>query len=313
MLEQSKLDLQDIQVKRVESLMFRSKAKWYTEGEMNTKYFLNLEKARYNAKACVAIYDETGVLRTDPERILNIQSQFYGELYTSDATAKFDLDINVDQEACEAGVDERQFTIGEMADAVKMLKNGSCPGPDGLPVEVYKMLWPEIKDVLHEMICETYEEMSFPETASSGVLNLIPKGTKDTRYLKNLRPITLLNCDYKIVEKMVANRMTPSLCEIIHTDQTGFLPGRRIAANIRKLLDLIVESEANNEENIIISCDYMKCFDRVEIESVIRAMDMFKFSNLLKVWVSIMYDRFSLKVQNCGYFSPKITPTRGLQ
>ena len=73
-----------------------------------------------------------------------------------------------------------------------------------------------------------------------GVLNLIPKPGKDSRYIKNLRPITLLNCDYKVIEKMIATRLDPILQHLIHPDQTGFLPNRRIATNIRKMMDIML-------------------------------------------------------------------------
>ena len=127
-----------------------------------------------------------------------------------------------------------------------------------------------------------------------------------------MRPITLLNCDYKIIEKCIANRMTPILCEIINENQSGFLPGRRIQTNIRKILDLMNASEEDQVENIVLSCDYMKCFDRIEIESVISAMKYFGFSKYLCDWTRIIYKDFRLKVQHIGNFSAEIIPTCGV-
>ena len=63
------------------------------------------------------------------------------------------------------------------------------------------------------MLNKTYEEGILHPTALQGVLNLIPKPNKDSRYVKNLRPITLLNTDYKIIEKCIANKIMPSLTE----------------------------------------------------------------------------------------------------
>ena len=57
-LQNTKLDLEEVQFEKTRGIMFRSKAKWDTEGEKNTKYFLNLEKARYNAKTCNVLIDE---------------------------------------------------------------------------------------------------------------------------------------------------------------------------------------------------------------------------------------------------------------
>ena len=310
MLQKSKIDLECLQQKRTAGLIFRSQAKWYSEGEVNTKYFLNLEKSRYNAKTCVAIFDDEGTLQTEFDHILDEQRKFYQNLYTSDQSVHFNLPLQENAPLEGPGGDDTQFSLEEVAEAVSGLKNGSCPGPDGLPIEIYKMLWRDLRIPLYEAICEIYDNGIFHDTARTGVLNLIPKVNKDTRYLKNLRPITLLNCDYKIVDKTLANRMVPSLCEIINEDQTGFLPGRRITANIRKILDL--SSEEDNAENIVISSDFIKCFDRIEIESVLAAMQHFHFAPVLVKWVKIMYKEFSLKVQNSGWFSSQIRVPRGV-
>ena len=141
---------------------------------------------------------------------------------------------------------------------------------------------------------------------------MIPKGEKDTRYLKNLRPITLLNVDYKILEKAVSNRMIPALQEVIHADQKGFLPNRRITSNIRRILDVISSCDEEDYDGVILSCDYYKCFDVIEMESIQKSMEFFKFSQVLISWVRIMYEKFTLKVQNNGQFSTSFVATRGV-
>ena len=88
-------------------------------------------------------------------------------------------------------------------------------------------------------------------SSAEGIINLIPKKEKDSRYLKNLRPITLLNSDYKVIEKALANRMVPEMEKIIHPDQKGFLPNRRISINIRKAFDILKNVE--NTEAVYMS------------------------------------------------------------
>ena len=312
LLLQSKIDLEELQAKRTASLIFRSKAKWYAEGEINTKYFLNLEKSKYNAKTCTAVFNDKNQLISDQKQVLEIQRQFYQKLYTADESVKFDLELEAQESVTGPGANNEQLSLDEIAQAVQGLKNGSCPGPDGIPVELYKMMWREVKHPLYDAVCSAFENNIFHDTARCGILNLIPKGSKDTRYLPNLRPITLLNCDYKIVEKAVANRMVPSLDYVISNDQTGFLPGRQIASNIRKLFDLIHTAHLEQEEYLILSCDFMKCFDRIEINSVIKAMEHFGFAPTIVRWVRIMYTKFSLKVQNAGFFSHRIETSRGV-
>ena len=78
------------------------------------------------------------------------------------------------------------------------------------------------------------------------VITLLPKKDKDPLFIKNHRPITLLNTDYKIIAKVMANRLKSFLHEIIHEDQTGFMKGRNTGNNIRTIIDLIEYCDSND-------------------------------------------------------------------
>ena len=70
-------------------------------------------------------------------------------------------------------------------------------------------------------------------TQRRGVMSLIPEKNKDKTSLENLRPISLLNVDYKILTKTIAKRIEKVLPNIINVDQTGYVKGRYISENIR--------------------------------------------------------------------------------
>ena len=315
-LEKSRIDLDVAVDAHTKGIMFRSKARWQMEGEKNTRYFYNLEKARYNAKTCTKLINEHGQTVSNPEAILEMQHMFYTELYSADEKVSFGLsDIEVPQVRDNSpGKINDDFKMEELSEAIAGLKNGSCPGSDGLPAEWYKVFWNQIKTHLHAAIMYAYtgHDQILHPTARTGILNLIPKGEKDTRYLKNMRPITLLNTDYKIIEKAIANRMVPALVEIIHDDQRGFLPDRKIAINIRKILNIVL-ADTPPADGMILSCDYMKCFDRVETNSITESMSMFGFSPYLIKWVKIIYNKFQLRIQNNGHFSDYIQVTRSVR
>ena len=164
------------------------------------------------------------------------------------------------------------------------------------------------------MCTEGYNNKEISPEMTFGVLNLIPKANKDSRLLKNLRPITLLNTDYKIIEKSISNRLKEALQLIINEDQTGFMPGRRISTNIRKVIDLIKYTEINgeNDEYVILNCDFLKCFDMVEFTCIEGAMRHFNFAEYLIDWVKILYSNFKIEIQNNGYFSEKIDVSRSI-
>ena len=97
-----------------------------------------------------------------------------------------------------------------------------------------------------------------------GILSIIPKKDKDLRYLKNWRPLSLLNTDYKILTKLLANRMQKVLDEIISHDQSGYIKGRYIGENIRVISDMIALANDNNKyAGIMALLDFEKAFDTI--------------------------------------------------
>ena len=157
------------------------------------------------------------------------------------------------------------------------------------------------------MLESAYSTSQLSTETNTGVLNLIPKPGKDSRRLKNLRPITLLNCDYKIIEKTIARRMDPILQYLIHPDQTGFMPNRKIATNIRKVIDLMEYCDKYEIEAVILDLDFAKCFDKISSDCVYGALQYFQFPELIINWIRILYRDFRMKIQNSGHFSELIS------
>ena len=126
---------------------------------------------------------------------------------------------------------------------LKSMKPGKTPGSDGLPIEFYKVFWNGIWDCLLNAINFAYAEGI---SQRRGIIKFIPKKDSESYFVKNWRPIALLNSDYKIASKAIANRFQSVLPKIINSDQTGFLKGRFIGENIRLIDGLINHTAAYN-------------------------------------------------------------------
>ena len=90
---------------------------------------------------------------------------------------------------------------------------------------------------------------------------LIPKKDAEPYLIKNWRPISLLNCDYKIAAKAIANRFKHVFPNLIDNDQTGFLKGRFIGENIRLVDGVIKYAAAKNIPGLLLFLDFEKAFD----------------------------------------------------
>ena len=109
--------------------------------------------------------------------------------------------------------------------------------------------------------------------------------------MAHLRPITLLNTDGKIIEKILANRIEPALNYIISEDQRGFQKNKRICSNIRMIFELITYSDKKDMETLLLSLDFMKCFDRIEFEALFGALKFFDFPEKIVDWTKILVHR----------------------
>ena len=113
------------------------------------------------------------------------------------------------------------------------MKNNKSPGSDGLTTEFYKIFWKHIKTYIINSFNYSLKIGELTELQKQSIITLLPKPNKDTLLLENWRPISLLNVDYKIATKTIANRVKKVLHSIINTSQTGFIKGRYIGGNVR--------------------------------------------------------------------------------
>lgn len=100
--------------------------------------------------------------------------------------------------------------------------------------------------------------------------------------MRNWRPISLLNSDYKLVAHVLANRLHRDLNGIIHTDQNGYIKGRFIGNNIRLINDIIDSAETNQTGGSILFLDFKKAFDSLEKNVLFAVLDKFNFGESFK-------------------------------
>ena len=146
-----------------------------------------------------------------------------------------------------------------------------------------------------------------------GLITLIPKKDKNRIFLKNWRPITLLNSDYKILAKALANRLCTFLPDIISEDQTGYIKGRFIGCNIRLVEDIMQYVELNKLPGIILTIDFEKAFDSICHTFLDESLQAFNFGPQFRSLVSLLYKDISSAVLNNSETTDWFYPTRGVR
>ena len=256
---------------KTKGAIIRSRARWYNDGEKNTKYFLNLEKRHLKQKTIKCLHlSDNEVINTD-EEILKEAKSFYQKRYSSTVSS---IDNQCDEAFFPLGnietlteLEQNEcgclLTEAECWESLKSMHLNKSPGTDGLSPEFYKVFWKDISSHLLNALNHAYIKGCLSITQRRGIITLIPKKHKPVNKLKNWRPITLLSYDYKIAFKCIANRIQKILPKLINNDQTGFLKGRFIRENIRLIDSIIHYANTKQIPGLLLFIDFEKAFDSI--------------------------------------------------
>lgn len=260
-----------------------------------------------------------GKISSDPKEIgtfcANCYSNLYNSKYCKDSALSFFQSLknvrtlsNADKSTCD-----RDISIDEIIESIEALKNNKSPGTDGLTAELYKNFAIELAPFLLETYLESIASETLPPSLSQGLLTLIPKPKKDILLIDNWRPICLLNCDYKILALLLAKRLKTVLSTIIDETQSGFIPKRHIANNIRLVLDLLDYDELIRDESFILFLDFYKAFDSLEHEFILQSLYKFGFGDFFCKIVRTLYKNGNCSINLKSGTSPRFNMFRGVR
>ena len=295
----------------------RAKTDFVEYNEKNTKYFSALEKRHAEMKTISRLNENDNII-TDQRQMLTTTQLFYSNLYAKKEQDPTNYDLFFENLEAKLKEDEKELCEGnlteyECANALKDMQNNKSPGSDGITTEFYKIFWNDIKRYLLKSLNYAYTEGEISELQKQSLITLLPKPEKDTTLLKNWRPISLLNIDYKIASKAIANRIKTVLPKIISESQTGFMKGRYIGENKRLLEEILDHVEDSNNPCLLFFSDFEKAFDSVDHNYLLSTLEHFNFGDSLRKWINVCYKNITSSVSNNGFLTDFFKIDRGVR
>eukprot|EP00253_Pinus_taeda_P006382 PITA_06382 len=216
-----------------EDWRLKSRAIWLQAGEENTKFFQQHANGYKATNTIWELSDQNGFTAKTHAQLTELGTRHFSNLYRASTIINLPDILRITQNF-KLFVEQEQkddlnapVTLDELEGLLKWFKRDKIPGPDGWPIDFFIHFFDLISADLLAMIEDSRVRGRIYDGFNTTFIALIPKSDKPTSF-NEFRPISLCNCIYKIISKIIANRIKPFLSTHIEKEQFAFLNHRQI-------------------------------------------------------------------------------------
>ncbi|XP_058773250.1 uncharacterized protein LOC131647368 [Vicia villosa] len=233
------------------------------DGDKNTKFFHNSLKERNRRKAITSLEVSNGRLEGVDNIKEEVKRHFF-ELYKEEDRERpipEGLVFNAIEEDDVSWL-ERRFSEEEIKEAVWSCDGNKSPDPDGFTLEFFKRNWEVLKEDVFLFVKDFYEKAKLTKACTSSFVTLVPK-VNNPQTLNEFRPICLVGSFYKILAKLLANRLKRVIGKLVSNNQSAFIGGKNIADGVLVVNEVLDLAKRDKRSCVVLKVDFEKAYDRV--------------------------------------------------
>ncbi|GJS95704.1 RNA-directed DNA polymerase, eukaryota [Tanacetum coccineum] len=314
-LKRTKLlkELQELNYLDASEISQKAKVRWSIEGDENTKYFhgiLNKKRSQLAIRGTLV----NGEWISNP---VGVKREFYSHFknqFSPSYTPRLSFDFVFPNRLSTDQVEdlERLVTYDEVKRAVWDCGANKSPGPDGFTFEFFRKFWKTLDQDVFQAVSDFFENGHIPRGCNASFIALIPK-IHDAKIVKDFRPISLIGSIYKIITKILANRLCNVLPCLISEVQSAFVSNRNILDGPFILDELLQWCKHKRKRAMIFKVDFEKAFDSVKWDYLIDTLRAFGFGQKWCSWINGCFETATGSVLVNGSPTSEFQFHRGLK
>ncbi|KAL6505387.1 hypothetical protein OROGR_025204 [Orobanche gracilis] len=293
----------------------KSKVHWLNCGDGNNKFFHASLKAR-GRSGILVLFDDLGNKLVEDVDIKREIMSFYQKLLGTPANTSLAVDIQAVQAGNILTHHHRlalvaPITADEIYKALMSIGDASAPGADGFTAKFYKCSWHIIGSDIIDAIQDFFLNGRLLKSLNTSLITLIPK-SQTTNSIRDYRPIACCNVLYKIISKVITNRLGKVMQYLTGDEQAAFVPGRYIHDNTILAQEII---KGYGRQHISARCmvkmDLQKAYDSIQWNFVEHLLRTLGFPAIFVQWIIVCLNTVSYQINVNGQLTEPFKGGKG--
>jgi exonuclease III len=282
--------------------------------ERVTPHFMSLVKNSNKSDCPTKICDDTGEQFVSSDHLKNYVCSYFKNIYKK----RNDINDNLNNEAINTflGADilnrpevrnaklteaekvdlDSPLTIEELTKSINKANFKSAPGANGISNRFIKRFWDFFKYPLLKYANFAFQTGRLTNSFRTADIKLIPKKGGDLKKIKNWRPISLLNCFYKVISRAFAERLKKYMNKLTPCAQKGYANGRYCQEVLIGVIDTIETCKAKKIKGGLLSLDIQKAFDSLSHSYLQNIFNFYNFGPNISRWLTLLSTRRAARI-----------------